>query len=372
MNKITLAFNHHTNGKLYDFVTKDNTITYEDLVCVTSPISKKGFAVAVVQEVEKDTGDLEHIEIISKLKYSSKLVERLYFAKFMVQFDIYLTEGELYFKDTNYTTHIAKQLSYLLDREFDDYVLVNNNQLGGYYKLTKSKVPSEHCFEIDLLINKIYINVEELDFDGVDFMYYLKNLTVSVDEEKHKLLKTKLEPIQDFYIDDTYPDDVNGSYLAKKIIRETFSEDMNIITYRHHGFHVEEMLDDYFYDNVSYFYGEEVTEETIRKFNEEHGVFNDAELQAIEGIGFNQIWIDSHTIEPLFLTSLSEKDKLKIDNKIPVRGKLFSAGKVGYTYLSEIKDDGYYDDNDEYIYDDSYCATICFYFEESENNELSW
>lgn len=293
----------------------------------------------------------------------------------MVKFDIYLAEEKLYFKDTNYTTHIAKQISYLLDKDFDDYILVNNNQLGGYYKLTKSKAPSEHYFEVDLIIQKIYINVEELDFDDVDFAYYLKDITVSVDEEKHKLLKAKLEeePIQDFYIGiDADQDVVDGSYLAKKIIKETLLEDMNIITYRHHGFHVEEMLDDYFYDNVSYFYGEEVTGETIRKFNDEHGVFNDVELQAIEGIGFNQIWIDSHIIEPLFLTNLSEKDKLKFDNKIPVRGKLLSAGKVGYTYLSEIKDNGYYDDNDEYIYDDSYCATMCFYFDSSEDKELSW
>lgn len=77
MNKVSLAFNS-TRDKLYDFITKDNTITYDDLVCVTSPISEKGFAIASVQEIEKDTDDLGHIEIISKLKYSSKLVERLY------------------------------------------------------------------------------------------------------------------------------------------------------------------------------------------------------------------------------------------------------------------------------------------------------
>lgn len=40
MNKLTVQFTHQ-NAKKYSFITNDETIKLGDLVCVTSPVSKK-------------------------------------------------------------------------------------------------------------------------------------------------------------------------------------------------------------------------------------------------------------------------------------------------------------------------------------------
>lgn len=365
MNKLSLCFNPN-RSKMYNFITNDITIACDDLVCVTSPISKKGFAIAAVQEIEENTNDVEHIEIISKLKSCNALAQILSIADKTTYFHIYLTQEEFYFRESNYTNHITKQLSYLLDLEFDDYILISDNTIEKYYKLTKSKIPSEDYFEVDLLIHKIYINIEELNLDNIECKYHLKNLTIEVDEEKNKFLKNKLETIYEFYDDDA-PEHDDAPLLAKRIINETLNDD-NIITYRHHGFHLKEMLDDYVFSHKHY---DEDKDATFDFLVEKYNIFNDIVLESIERLDIYETSIESHTIEPLFLVNLSEEDKLKIDSNIPIKGKLMSAGKVGYTYFLESIDNSYEEGDNIYDIIDIR-SKMCFYFNNVEKEPSPW
>ena len=363
MNKLSLCFNPY-RSKTYDFITNDTTIACDDLICVTSPVSEKGFAIAAVQEIEENTNDVEHIEIISKVKSCNALVHSLSITDKTTSFHIYLTKEEFYFRESNYTNHIAKQLSYLLDLEFDDYILISDDTVEKYYKLTKSKIPSENYFEVDLLIHKIYINIEEINLDNIEFEYYLRDLTIEIDEEKNEQLKNKLEAIYEFY-DDDVPESDDASLLAKRIINETLNDD-NIITYRHHGYHLEDKLDDYVF---FYKQDDEDRDETFDFLVEKYNIFNNIELEAIENVDIYETFIDSHTIEPLFLTSLSEEDKQKVDSKIPIEGKLLSAGQIDYTYFLESITEDYEDEYDCYSITERYSA-MCFYYDDVDKDKL--
>lgn len=363
MNKLSLCFNPN-RSKTYDFITNDATIACDDLICVTSPVSEKGFAIAAVQEIEENTNDVEHIEIISKVKSCNALAQSLSIVDETTSFHIYLTKEEFYFRESNYTNHIAKQLSYLLDLEFDDYILISDDIVEKYYKLTKSKIPSENYFEVDMLIHKIYINIEEINLDNIECKYYLKDLTIEIDEEKNEQIKDKLEAIYEFY-DDDVPEHDDASLLAKRIINETLNDD-NIITYRHHGYHLEDKLDDYVF---FYKQDDEDRDETFDFLVEKYNIFNDIELEAIENVDIYETFIDSHTIEPLFLTSLSEEDKQKIDSKIPIEGKLLSAGQIDYTYFLESITEDYEDEYNCYSITERYSA-MCFYYDDVNKDKL--
>ncbi|EJU22540.1 hypothetical protein HMPREF1143_1774 [Peptoanaerobacter stomatis] len=235
MNKITVTFN---NYKTYDFITDDINIQENDFVLVTSPVSDSGFGIARAVEVEENTQDTYHKQIVSKLNVVGDLAQEISEQTYYDFGEIFLQSNEitfLYKKDKEKT--LQKILSELIDDKIK-YIPIQKYDVGNeFYMLQLSNIKTDNCVEIDYIINKMYINISKYDcaktqtWRNVEFENYVFN-------------NIPTEPviinIEDF--NDTLSESID-------IIKNTVSENVRYRTTFSSG---EYMLDDYVFEYKTY------------------------------------------------------------------------------------------------------------------------
>lgn len=161
MNKVTVTFN---NYKSYNFISEDITIKENDFVLVTSPVSDSGFGVARVEEVEKNTEDINHKLIFSKLNISGDIALELLDRADYDHGEIFIQESEITFI---YKKYKEKALQKFFGELIDDkikYIPIQKRDVGKeFYMLQLSDVKTDNCIEIDFRVYKKYINVSKYE-----------------------------------------------------------------------------------------------------------------------------------------------------------------------------------------------------------------
>lgn len=164
MTKVTVRFNY--DSKSYDFITDRNDINIGDLVCVSSPVSESGLGIARVSSIEENTNGLNHSLILSKLNFGSEVPKEFLSRNEYFNGQILLKDNELYFMNRkDKTNDLQKNINFMLDYEIDSLILRKCLTRDKIYELRQVDSMNDKCIEIDLDKTKIYIEVEEYNFD---------------------------------------------------------------------------------------------------------------------------------------------------------------------------------------------------------------
>ena len=240
MTKVTVKFNY--DSKPYDFITDRNNINIGDLVCVVSPVSESGLGIARVSDIEENTDDLNHSFILSKLSFGPEIPKEFLSRNEYFNGQILLKDNELYFMNRkDKTNDLQKNINFMLDYEIDSLILRKCLIRDKIYELRQVDSMNDKCIEIDLDATKIYIEVEEYNFDKDLNITDWRHFDFEYDNQYCEMPKDLIE-IEVEGIETTLDDAIE--YLSEKL-------DMSI-RYRLKDC-VEDNLGCYFEEMLSYY-----------------------------------------------------------------------------------------------------------------------
>ena len=345
MNKLTVQFTHQ-NAKKYSFITHDETIKLGDLVCVTSPVSKKGFALARVFGIQYDTKDCEHLEIVSKVntdevqkiyeveKYESS-IENSYD---VYRIKLYLTQDNILHCYSRYNGYLVKQLSDVLDLEFNDSILIYDEWTRKHYKLTKSANPGINYYVVDLLHLKIYINIEEVDLTDINYTIILEqfglkshrdDFRVKIDYEKRQQLKNNLKNLYEY----KNPDYENPFDISEDIVKDILNLDETFMLFEKYDYeyYAKLSVEEGYIQNLK----KEIKltlDELLNKFDFLDD-FEKSKIDCTTGVRRNRNETNYFRfLEDPFELLYLEKTNLDLQNNVPLEGTLYSLGEMSFLY----------------------------------------